>query len=193
MTADSNKQNKTGSGIVKKFWAFAAFIGVGLILLLMGMRLFQDEADGVASGEKPQDFTLATFSGETIQTSDLRGKVVLINFWASWCTTCDEEAMMLEEAWQFFQTDEADEVVFLGVAYMDTETAALSFLSDYGVTYPNGQDLGGKISNIYQVNSVPETYILDPDGTLQYVKFGPFVALDEIIAAIKSVQTSGRK
>lgn len=190
MNGTPNKQNQSGSGIVKKFWVFAAFIGVGLVLLLMGLRLFQEDADNVEPGKIPQDFELATFSGETIQTSDLRGKVVLINFWASWCTTCDEEAVMLEEAWQFYQSTTDEAVVFLGVAYMDTETASLSFLSDYGVTYPNGPDLGGEISNIYQVNSVPETYILDQDGTLQYVKFGPFVAREEIIAAIKSVQTS---
>lgn len=193
MTHGTSRQNKAVSGKFKKFWALAAFIGVGLVFLLIGIRLFQGEGDGVAMGETPQDFELVTFSGETIQSSDLRGKVVLINFWASWCTTCDEEAVMLEEAWQFFQSDEADEVVFLGVAYMDTETASLSFLSDYGVTYPNGPDLRGKISTIYQVNSVPETYILDPEGTLQYVKFGPFIALEEILAAVKSVQTSANE
>lgn len=188
MTGSPNKQNESGSGRVKKFWFFAAFIGVGLVLLLMGLRLFQENTDSIEPGKIPQDFELVTFSGERIQTSDLRGKVVLINFWASWCTTCDEEAVMLEDAWQFFQTESAAEVAFMGVAYMDTETASLSFLTDYGVTYPNGPDLGGEISNIYQVNSVPETYILDQDGTLQYVKFGPFVTREEIIAAIRSVQ-----
>lgn len=190
MTAGTSKQNKSGSGKFKKFWALAAFISVGLILLLIGISLFQNESDGVAMGETPQNFELTTFSGETILTSDLRGKVVLINFWASWCTTCDEEALMLEEAWQFYKTKGTKDVVFLGVAYMDTETASLSFLSDYGVNYPNGPDLGGEISNIYQVNSVPETYILDQDGALQYIKFGPFVSMEQILAAIKSVQVS---
>lgn len=191
MTAGPTNQNTPGSGKFKKFWALAAFIGVGLVLLLVGIALFRNEGDGVAMGETPQNFELTTFSGETIRTSDLRGKVVLINFWASWCTTCDEEALMLEEAWRFYQAEDTDEVVFLGVAYMDTETASLSFLSDYGVTYPNGPDLGGDISTIYQVNSVPETYILDQDGTLQYIKFGPFVSLEQIIAAINSVLIPG--
>ena len=104
-----------------------------------------------------------------------------------------EEALMLEETWQYYQSEQPDEVVFLGVAYMDTETAALSFLSDYGVSYANGPDLGGEISSIYQVNSVPETYILDRSGSLQYVKFGPFISEEEILAAVKSVQNTGNE
>lgn len=191
MSERSIQQGKKGTGKFSKIWALLAFIGVSLVLLLIGIRLFQDEGEGVAMGEKPPNFELTSFSGETIRTSDLRGKVVLINFWASWCTPCEEEAQMLEEAWQFYQTEYIDEVVFLGVAYMDTENASLSFLSDYGVTYPNGPDLGSEISSIYQVNAVPETYILDEDGSLQYVKFGPFVALEEILAAVKKVQISG--
>ena len=193
MTGESVEQGKSASGKFKKWWALAVFTILGTVLVLIGISLFRNEGDGVAMGETPKNFELITYSDETIRTSDLRGKVILINFWASWCTTCDEEARMLEEAWQFYQSQDTDEVVFLGVAYMDTETASLSFLSDYGVTYPNGPDLGGEISNIYQVNSVPETYILDPSGTLQYVKFGPFVSLEEIHAAVKSVQISENK
>lgn len=191
MTEESVHQGKKGTGKYSKIWALLIFIGVSLILVLIGIRLFQDEGEGVAMGETPSNFELTTFSNETIRTSDLRGKVVLINFWSSWCTTCDEEAVMLEEAWQFYQTEEPDGVVFLGVAYMDTEKASLSFLSDYGVTYPNGPDLKSEISSIYQVNAVPETYILDENGSLQYVKFGPFVALEQILAAVKSAQISG--
>lgn len=168
-----------------------AFLTVILILVLIGFRLFQQDHEAVALGETPKDFTLVTFSGETIHTTDLKDQVVLINFWSSWCTTCDDEARLLEEAWQFYNASGTDNIAFLGVTYMDTEPASLAFIVEYGMTYPNGPDLQGAISGIYQVNTVPETYILDQEGFLRYVKFGPFISVDEIIHAIESVKQEG--
>jgi cytochrome c biogenesis protein CcmG/thiol:disulfide interchange protein DsbE len=91
---------------------------------------------------------------------------------------------MLEQAWQHYQGESGDRVVFLGVAYMDTENAARAYLGAHGVTFPNGPDLRGSISRIYQVSSVPETFILDADGLLRDRKIGPFSSLGEILAAV---------
>ena len=168
-------------------WSLVAFAGVVLLLVLIAMRLFKSDSMALSLGGQPKDFTLTTFDGEVIHTADLRGQVVLINFWASWCGTCDEETNLLEQAWRSFQAEGDEEVVFLGVAYMDTEPASQSYLSDHGVTFPNGPDLRGAISRIYQVNSVPETFILDADGVLRYLKIGPFSSLDEIQAAVEQV------
>lgn len=164
------------------------FLGVIIVLTLVGIRLFQQDDAAVALGEKPKDFTLVTFSGETINTTELRDQFILINFWSSWCSTCDDEARLLEEAWQFFKANGTDDIAFLGVTYMDTEPASRAFIEEYGMTYPNGPDLQGAISGIYQVNTVPETYILDQEGILRYVKFGPFISLNEIVSAIESVK-----
>ncbi len=183
-------RKRNDSKITNKFWAVAVFIGVTAILVLVGLRLFQDRDPRIALGEKPGDFLLETFSGQVIDTTDLRGKVVVINFWASWCNTCDEEAMLLEAAWQLTQKEENAEVIFLGVAYMDTETASRAFLLDYGITYPNGPDLRSEISRKYQVHSVPETYILDRGGTLRFVKIGPFASLNEVLSAIETTLES---
>lgn len=166
------------------FWAVAVFAGVLVLLAMIGLRLFQNNSAPLRLGEQPKDFSLTTYDGEVINTVDLRGRAVLVNFWASWCATCDEEAALLEEAWQTYQADSAARVIFLGVAYMDTETASRAFLAEYGVTYRNGPDLRGTISQIYQVNSVPETFILDAEGTLRYLKFGPFTSLDEVFSAV---------
>lgn len=184
---DSVSSVNPKSHIRKTLWAVSIFIGVSLILILVGIRLFQNEDTRIAIGEHPQDFVLETFSGEVIETTTLRGKVVLINFWASWCGTCDEEAVLLEQAWQIYQAELPGRVAFLGVAYMDTEPGSLKFLSEYGMTFPIGPDLRGAISKAYQVNSVPETYILDAEGTLRYIKFGPFSSLDEILIEVEAV------
>jgi cytochrome c biogenesis protein CcmG, thiol:disulfide interchange protein DsbE len=168
-------------------WAVAAFAGVFFILVVIGIRLVQNDSSPVELGKNPNDFSLTTYAGDVIHTADLRGKVVLVNFWASWCATCDEEAALLEQAWQVYQSDDPERVSFLGVAYMDTEPASRAYLAEYGVTYPNGPDLRGAISKIYQVNSVPETYVLDTEGTLRYFKIGSFISLDEIISAVDAV------
>jgi cytochrome c biogenesis protein CcmG, thiol:disulfide interchange protein DsbE len=112
----------------------------------------------------------------------LSGRVVFINFWASWCKPCEQEAAVLEEAWKFYQPGER--VVFLGVDYLDTDYDARIFLEKFGSTYPNGPDVGTVISQLFHIKGVPETYIIDTKGVLRYVKVGPFVALDEIKAIL---------
>ena len=79
-------------------------------------------------------------------------------------------------------------MVFLGVNYVDTEPEALGYLAKFGITYPNGPDLGTRISQSFRIRGVPETYILGGDGALAHVKIGPYTSLDEIVDAIESVQ-----
>jgi cytochrome c biogenesis protein CcmG, thiol:disulfide interchange protein DsbE len=111
-------------------WAVAAFAGLLFVLVLIGIRLFQNDPSPVELGKNPKDFSLTTYAGDTIHTADLRGKLVLVNFWASWCTTCDEEAALLEQAWKVYQITDPGRVVFLGVAYMDTEPASRAYLAN---------------------------------------------------------------
>jgi cytochrome c biogenesis protein CcmG/thiol:disulfide interchange protein DsbE len=168
-------------------WAVLAFAGLLAVLVLMGVRLVGNDSTPVRMGEQPKAFTLTTFEGEVFHSADLRGKVVLVNFWASWCTTCDMETALLEQAWQTYQARNDDAVIFLGVAYMDTENASRAYLRNHGVTYPNGPDLRGEISRVFQVNSVPETFILDADGALRDFKIGPYLSLEQVLTAVDGV------
>ena len=167
-----------------------AILAVLALLILLGIRLFSSESDVIEIGRAPKDFELTTFSGDVVDTEDLRGKVMLINFWSSWCTPCDDEAILLESAWKFYQRNYPDQVIFLGIAYMDTEPASMYFMETHGMTFPNGPDLQSEISKLYQVGGVPETYILDGSGALTALKYGPFVSLDEINAAIDTALMS---
>ena len=159
-----------------------AWLGLVALLLLLFTALLRTQQGPVGIGQKAPDFTLTTFDGEQISLSDLEGKVVVLNFWASWCKPCEQEAADLEAAWRLYQP--SGEVVFLGVDWTDTEVKAKQYLEKFDITYPNGPDLGTRISQAYRTTGVPETYIIDRNGTLAYVKFSPFISLNEITNAI---------
>ncbi len=159
-----------------------------VLLLVVGLGLRRTQAGTVQPGDHIPDFSLALYSGyeyngqPTFKLADLRGKVVLINFWASWCKPCEQEAPSLEGAWNHYSP--GGKVVFLGVDYVDTEGAARVFMEKFGATYPNGPDIGTRISQLFRIQGVPETYVLDTQGVLRYVKIGPFTSVDEIRSAV---------
>jgi cytochrome c biogenesis protein CcmG/thiol:disulfide interchange protein DsbE len=150
---------------------FALVLGL-LALVALQMRRNGPLATGpVGAGEKAPTFEITTFEGQTLRLADLRGQVVVVNFWASWCIPCEQEAAELENTWRRYK-DQG--VVFIGVDYVDTETEAKAFMRRFDITYPNGPDLGTRISQAYRMKGVPETYIVDQTGRLASVKIGPF-------------------
>jgi cytochrome c biogenesis protein CcmG/thiol:disulfide interchange protein DsbE len=161
-----------------------ALVWVGLLALLgiLALGLRRTQQGPITIGDRVSDITLTTFDGEQIVVDDLRGKVVVLNFWASWCKPCEQEAADLEAAWRKYQP--GGEVVFLGVDYVDTEPEARAYLKKFSITYPNGPDLGTRISQKFRIQGVPETYILDQEGVLRFVQIGPFTALGQITSAI---------
>ncbi len=175
-TNNSSSQRRWGV-----IFAWALVLGV---LGTLGFGLARAQQGSIGVGSRVPDFTLTTFDGEQIHIADLRGQVVLINFWASWCVTCKVEARELEQVFQMYK-DRG--VVFLGIDYVDTEPEALAYLEEYGITYPNGPDLGTRISQAFRIFGVPETYIVDPEGRVADVMIGPYSSAEMIIDDIQSV------
>jgi cytochrome c biogenesis protein CcmG/thiol:disulfide interchange protein DsbE len=167
--------------------AMIAWIGLIALLLLLAFGLLRRSQGPASAGQTAPDFTLTSFAGEQYRLSELRGKVVLVNFWASWCKPCEQEAADLEAAWQFYRP--RGDVVFLGVDYVDTEPEALRYLEKFNITYPNGADLGTRISQAYRIRGVPETYIIGPDGKLTGTLIGPFASLAQIKSMIDPLLT----
>ncbi|MDF1499774.1 MAG: TlpA disulfide reductase family protein [Anaerolineales bacterium] len=167
---------------VKSWPRILAYSIVLAILALMGWGLYRVYAGPLSEGPAP-DFTLETFDGEPITLSDLRGQVVVINFWASWCPPCRDEAPYLESSWRKYRDHG---VVLLGVDYVDTEAEARAYIAEFDITYPNGPDLGTRISQAYRIQGVPETFFVGKDGTIRGVKIGPLVPpeLDEKITEL---------
>lgn len=143
--------------------------GVFALLALLGWGLVKVNSGQIDSGIAP-DFTITSFAGETITLSELRGRPVIINFWASWCPPCREEAPYLEATWRKYK-DQG--VIFIGVDYADTESKALAYLEEFDITYFNGPDIGTRISQAYRMDGVPETYFVAKNGELRGVHVGP--------------------
>ncbi len=159
-----------------------------ILLLVVGLGLRRTQQGTVQPGDHIPDFTLTLYSGyeyhgqTDFRLADARGKVVVVNFWASWCKPCEQEAPYLEGAWNIYAP--GDQVIFLGVDYVDTEPGARAFMQKFGATYANGPDLATRISQLFRIQGVPETYVLDQQAILRYVKIGPFSSVEEIRAAI---------
>ena len=168
-------------------WAFL----VGLLAIVaVGLKRAQEGT--VQPGAAIDDFTFTLFEGfeyngqSQIKLSDLRGKVVVVNFWASWCKPCEQEAAELQAAWEEYEP--AGQVVFIGADYVDTPTEANLYLKKFNITYPNGEDRdiqhARPLSQYFRIKGVPETYFIDQNGVLQYVQVGPFSSIDQIRAQV---------
>jgi cytochrome c biogenesis protein CcmG/thiol:disulfide interchange protein DsbE len=150
----------------RRHLSFVNLLVLVLILssgVIFAVALARQSAGQPTSGTAP-DFSLTTFTGETLRLSDLRGRVVVLNFWASWCGPCEQEAPELRAAAEHYAGRE--DVVFLGVAYADSEVRAQAFAEEHGLNYRNGADIGTRISDLYAIRGVPETFIIGQDGKI---------------------------
>jgi cytochrome c biogenesis protein CcmG, thiol:disulfide interchange protein DsbE len=170
------------SGLGRYWGRIVVWSGLVALFAVVGFSLYNNNLDPTAQGKRAPDFTLVTFDGETISSEALRGKVVVINFWASWCKPCEQEAADLEMAWRYYQP--RGDVVFLGVGYIDTEPEALAYLDKFDISYPNGPDLRTRISKSFRIIGVPETFVIDQSGILVNKKIGPYISLQEILSMI---------
>lgn len=174
------------------------FVAIGLLALL-GLALAQKQGGfagfgvnaigqlgRVQPGPAP-DFSIPLFSGGTFQLSQQRGRIVVVNFWASWCPPCRDEAPVLERAWQRYR-DQG--VVLVGLDLWDTEKDARQFMTEFGIDYPNGPDQRGTAAIDYGVTGIPETFFIRPDGTIARHWIGPLTD-QQISAFIDELLRSG--
>ncbi len=164
------------------------FIIVGVMLAFVGVLTFRlwdtNISEHRAAGLAPE-FTFTTFDGETISSADLRGKGVVLNFWASWCDPCRDEAELLEATWR---REQDNGIVFIGLDYLDQEPAAKAYLEEFDVTYPNGPDLQSQAARRYGIKGVPETFFISPKGEIVATIVGPVLDKQQMDAYLDQIR-----
>lgn len=141
-----------------------------LALLAYGFRLNPRDVPSPLVGRPAATFSLTAFDGTVMDLAALRGKVVVVNFWASWChPACYEEAPVLEQGWRAYR-DRG--VVVLGIDIQDKDEAGRTFIRNLGLTFPNAPDRAGKVSVDYGVYGVPETFFIDREGRIRVKHVG---------------------
>lgn len=172
-------------------WAWIAAVAVAVPLLLTLIFGLQRDPRAIPSplvNREAPDFLLPLFDGGTLGTAALRGKVVVVNFWASWCfPACYEEAPHLQRIWEQYR-DRG--VIVVGVNIQDQDTPAREFLARFGQTFPNGMDSTGKISIDYGVYGVPETFVIDRKGRIAY-KYAGAVTEEMLASQIEALLRGG--
>lgn len=161
--------------------AVGAFLGViiiGLVWFAVG-RESNVSLPAVGELDRPvPDLTLPTLDGGRVRLTDLRGNVVLINFWGTWCEPCKEETPALQSAYERLRSEG---LVIIGVNLRRQERsddAVREFVQQYGVTYPIALDVDGEAARLFQISPIPVSYFIDPDGTIRYVRIGTLTADD---------------
>lgn len=179
----------------------AIVLGI-VVLLVVGLAnkdLGTSIQDALEEGKRPAapTLTLPVLSagdgigpvGSTVSTDALRGRVVVLNFWASWCDPCRLEAPILEEVARRYRAD--GEVAVVGVDVQDLREKALGFIADNGLSYPSLRDGEDKAQRTYQVPALPETFVIDQEGRIALKVAGQLTRTEQLTTAIEQLRAEG--
>jgi cytochrome c biogenesis protein CcmG, thiol:disulfide interchange protein DsbE len=149
------------------------------------------QAQGEVDNRLAPDFTLPSLDGpDPIHLRDFKGKLIVLNFWASWCLPCREEAPALQAAWEDYRRRG---VQFLGVNERDDAAAAKAFQKEWRITYPSGFDPAGALADDYEFVGLPSTFLINPDGRIVY-RFIGYLDGDVLRAALdRNLVTTGKR
>ncbi|HEX3220616.1 MAG TPA: redoxin domain-containing protein [Candidatus Limnocylindria bacterium] len=129
---------------------------------------------GPLVGQQAPDFALADLNGNPLQLSDLRGRAVIVNFWASWCVPCADEFPVLGAAAQ----GSGDPPLVVGIVYRDSSSAAAAFMARMHATWPAAMDPGERVASAYGVYGAPASFFIDAHGVVRGRQLGQLTMAD---------------
>lgn len=150
---------------------------------VVGLQLARQNRGRPLSGPAP-DFQLVLFDGDVFRLSESRGRVVLVNFWASWCPPCRDEAPDLEALYADYREGG---FVILGVNMLESSAEKVqNFIEEFGISYPNGEDVGQSVTRLYRVEGPPESFLIDRRGNVREFYYGS-INYDALSGRIKAL------
>ncbi|MFM2032650.1 MAG: hypothetical protein RLZZ297_1415 [Chloroflexota bacterium] len=191
-------QPARGAGLNREIWMVILGGIIGLIIVatvwIVSERLATPVLPAAAETNRPApDFSLQTTEGKTLQLNELRGKIVVVNFWGTWCVPCREETPALQAAYEQLR---GDTVEFVGINLRSQEengepgdAAVEAFVESYGVQYPIVYDTDGSVARSYQISPIPVSYFLDTEGNIRYVYVGTLTTSD-VLALVERLRTN---
>ena len=174
----------------RTLWAAVGTVVGVAVLVATGLSMWGPNPGAVVMpaarplvGQEAPEFRLELLDGSSISLADLQGQVTVVNFWASWCQSCEEELPALQAIWEEYD-DQG--VMLVGVLYQDEIAAAQGAISQFGLTYPIGMDEEDRIATTYGITGIPETFVIDSQGVVNEVFIGP-VSGPELAQALDNV------
>lgn len=181
--------DESGRTAARPPWGrIAVFVIPAAILLAILAIAVARTSPPPQSGDPAPDFAAPLLDGDgTLALSDLEGRPVVLNFWASWCAPCEQEAPVLEAAYERY----GDDVAFVGVNIRDSRSDALAFASRFGAGYPDVRDEGRAIERAYGLTGQPETFFIAADGSIAEHVAGPIVDADVMMRLVGAIARRG--
>ena len=171
MSADI-EQDPIDSRKHERAWRQRWYMGLIPALVLGGLVAWGFLAPGEPKQREAPEFELESLDGGTISSADLKGRPIVLNFWASWCIPCREEMPAFERMWARYE-DEGVQII--GVNIQDSEEGAREFVEEIGVTYPIALDTKGTLGNQLGVRGLPQTFFIDETYRFEKISAGEAV------------------
>jgi len=162
---------------MKKMLTVIVVLLLALGLVAGGCPGEPGEAAAPEVGKQAPDFELETLDGQTIALSELEGRPVLLNFWATWCGPCVHEMPFLQ---QVYEERQGDELLLLAINIGESSSQAAEFLQSYGLSFNVLLDSDTTVAQAYRIQYIPTTFLIDREGKIQEIKVGSFQSQAEI-------------